>query len=453
MITYDLTLERQRLIGADKFSIAANANETVCLRFHFDRNWRCFDSKAVVFRKNPSKYYVIEVIENRVKVPWEVLTEVGYFEMSVIGYEREKTITSDKAEIIVSESLLPEDCKTFSPTEELFDRFKRECTAQAYLDYKDEINSLKTAHKVETTRLNSQINEANERAEDIEAQKNAEIAQLNIEHGKNITQLNNQINELNVTVEQYREKAHNWDLVDGAMSLKTSSSMALWQGGKEKYALPMLNTSSISGFSSSIFSPNLTQIGLDLSSVKTFSNVFASAQSITQVELRNGRDVSTYASAFENCKTIKCITIGSIKNCSNLTRFANEATALQTIAFGETVEASLYEKAFANCMVLREINGLFDLRFATDVSDMFKNCSSLKKVRFVEDSICLSLDFGNCINLSKESMTSIFIGLQPGVGDMITIPSYTFETQFTPEERDEWISYIYDEKEWELTLN
>lgn len=453
MITYDLTLERQRLIGADKFSIAANANETVCLRFHFDRNWRCFDSKAVVFRNSSSKYYVIEIIENRVKVPWEVLTETGYFEMSVIGYEKEKTITSDKVEIMVSENLLPEDCKTFSPSEELFDRFKRECIAQAYLDYKDEINSLKTAHTVETSRLNSLINDANERADDIEAQKNAEIAKLNIQHEKNITQLNNQISELNSTVALYTKKAQDWDLIDRAISMKTSSSSALWQGGKEKYALPMLNTSSVTSFSSSIFSPNVTEIGLDLTSVKTFAGVFSSAESITKVELRNGRNVSTYASAFENCKTIKYITIGSIKNCSNLSRFANDATALQTVTFGENVEASLFEKAFCNCMVLREINGLLDLQYATDVTDMFRNCSSLKEVRFAEDSICRSIDFGYCINLSKESLVSIFRGIQTGVGDMLTIPSYTFETMFTPEEREEWLSYIYDVKEWELTLN
>ncbi len=451
MIKYDLTLERQRLIGADKFSIAANANETVCLCFHFDRSWRRFDSKAAVFRNSASKYYIIEIVADRAKVPWEVLTCEGEFEFSVIGFEGEKVITSDKVEILVTESLLPEDCKTFSPSEVLFDRFKRECTAQAYLDYEDEINELKRAHTAEKLRLGEQINEANKRTEDAIKEKNAEIDELNLLHNNQTIQLNTQINELNATLEQYVQKAKNWDMVDKALGLKTSGNTALWQGGKEKYALPMLNTSSISNFSASAFSPNLTEIGLDLTSVKTFSSIFSSALSITKVELINSHNVSTYASLFENCKTIKHVKIDRIKNCSNMSRFANEATALQTITFGENVEATTYEKAFANCLVLREINGVFDLKYAADISSMFDNCSSLKEVRFVEETICRSIDFGTCISLSKESLISIFKGLKSGVGDVLTISSYAFETNFTQEEREAWISYVYDEKEWEIT--
>jgi hypothetical protein len=50
MINYDLILQKQKLLGADRFTLAANANETMCLHFHFDRHWRVFDSKAAVFR-------------------------------------------------------------------------------------------------------------------------------------------------------------------------------------------------------------------------------------------------------------------------------------------------------------------------------------------------------------------------------------------------------------------
>ena len=453
MIKYDLTLEKQRLIGADKFSIAANANETICLYFHFDRSWRRFDSKAAVFRNSASKYYIIEIVADRAKVPWEVLTSEGEFELSVIGFESEKVITSDKVEILVTESLLPEDCKILTPSEVLFDRFKRECTAQAYLDYEDEINGLKQAHMEEKLKLGAEINEANKRTEAVERQKNEEIIQNEILYSKQIKQLNDRINELNSTLKLYVHKAESWDMVDHALGLKTSSSLALWQGGKEKYALPMLNTSSIANFSSSIFSTNLTEIGLDLSSAKTFSGVFASAISIVKVELINGNNVSSYASLFENCKTIKYVKIDKMKNCSNMSRFANEATALQTVTFGEPVEAASYEKAFANCMVLREINGVLNLTYASDLSSMFYNCTSLAEVRFTEESIGHNIDFGTCINLSKESLISIFRGLRTGVGDMLTVSSYAFETNFTEEERDEWFSFVIEEKEWDFFLN
>ncbi len=190
MVTYDLILERQRLIGADRFSIAANANETVSLHFHFDRSWRRFDSKAAVFRNSASKYYIIEIIADRAKVPWEVLTNKGEFELSVIGFEDEKVITSDKAEIFVSESLLPEECRTLSPSEVLFDRFRRECIAQAYLDYEDEINELKKAHTEEKLALGEKINEANEQTETVLKEKNEEIEALELAHNIEIGNLN-----------------------------------------------------------------------------------------------------------------------------------------------------------------------------------------------------------------------------------------------------------------------
>lgn len=161
MITYDLMLDRQRLIGADKFSVAANANETLSLRFHFDRHWRRFDSKAAVFRNTDGEYYIIEVKDFRAQVPWEVLKKKGSFELSVIGYEEEKVISSEMVEIEVVESLLPEDYKAFSPTEVLFDRFKRECFAQAYLEYEDEITQLKKSHLAELIRIAQDVSESN----------------------------------------------------------------------------------------------------------------------------------------------------------------------------------------------------------------------------------------------------------------------------------------------------
>ncbi len=452
MIKYDLTLEKQRLIGADKFSIAANANETVCLCFHFDRSWRRFDSKAAVFRNSVSEYYIIEIVADRAKVPWEVLTREGEFELSVIGFEDEKVITSDKVEIIVAESLLPEDCKTFSPSEVLFDRFKRECIAQAYLDYEDEINELKKAHIAEKMLLGEQINEANERTKEAIDEKNEEIRELEISHNIEITGLNTKITQLNNDIAFYKEKAEKWDQIDYAISLKTSSTQTLWSGGTEEFSLPMLNTSSISVFASSNFSSKLKEIGLDLSSVKTFSAMFASHNAIEKIELRNTQNVASFANTFEACKTIKTVSIDSLEKCNTMNRFANAATLLQEVNFGTVSAAGNYERAFSGCVLLKDINGCFDMSFATNASSMFSDCSSLETVRFVENTIGVSMNFSSCVRLSKESLCSIFKALYPTELCTLSISRFAFENNFTEEEREEWIEFVTKTKGWELSI-
>ena len=83
MVYYDLRIEKQRIYGADKIAIAADANETVSFRFHFDANWRIFDSKAAIFRTAENKFYIIEIKHSAVTVPWEVLTVDRNFELSI----------------------------------------------------------------------------------------------------------------------------------------------------------------------------------------------------------------------------------------------------------------------------------------------------------------------------------------------------------------------------------
>lgn len=452
MVTYDLILERQRLIGADRFSIAANANETVSLHFHFDRSWRRFDSKAAVFRNSASKYYIIEIIENRAKVPWEVLTHTGEFELSVIGFEKEKVITSQKVEIFVSESLMPEDCKILSPSEVLFDRFKRECIAQAYLDYEDEINEMKREHIAEKLALGEKINEANERTEAVLTEKNEEINELEQAHNIETAKLNVRISELNKDIAFYKEKADKWDMIDFAISTKNLPNQSLWAGGTEEFYLPELDTSSITAFTASSFSQKLKGVGLDLSSITAFSAVFSSHKAIETVTLKNCGNVTTFSSLFESCKSIKTVTIDNPEKCNSLTRFANEATQLREVSFGTKVEAENYERAFCNCIVMERINGVLDFTYASNVSMMFANCSNLEEVRIEENSIGLSIDFRSCTRLSKESMISIFNALRAGANQSVSISLYAFENNFSVDERDEWSEYITDTKGWELNL-
>ncbi|MBR6531217.1 MAG: hypothetical protein IKT61_01795 [Clostridia bacterium] len=453
MITYDLMLEKQRLLGADRFTLAANANETLCLRFNFDRHWRCFDSKAAVFRNASGEYFIIEITSNRAKVPWEVLTQKGSFELSVIGFDGIRTITSDTAELIVSENLLPDEYKTYSPSEVLFDRFREECIAEAYVKYEDEIKALKAEHVKEKLLLGEQIAQAHRQAEEAIDAKETEFRNFKTQNNLVLADLNGQITQLKNTLAEIQPKAENWDMVDYAISVQKSSTAPLWAGGTEPYSLPMLNTCLISGFSSGNFSANLREVGLDLSNITTFGAVFSNKNGIEKLTLRNTNKVTSFSNLFEVCKTIKEVTLGDIRSCTSLTRFAYEASNLEKLTFSNMVRVQSLERAFCNCLVLKEIDGEFNLLTATDLTGTFINCCSLETIRFKEKTIRKTIGFLSCINLSRQSMLSIVEGLSDEVSGTVTFSVYAFENVFeTQEERDEIIDYITETKGWILSL-
>lgn len=454
MITYDLTLEKQRLLGADRFSVAANANETLYLRFNFDRHWRRFDSKAAVFRNSDNQFYIIEIIANRAKIPWEVLTKTGEFDLSVIGFDSAKIITSDKAEVRVKESLLPEEYKTLSPSEVIFDRFRRECIQQAYLDYEDEIKSLKAAHTAEKLLLGEKIEKAKEDAQKAIESKDAEINRLIDKYALVMNELNLRLQESDNIIAELQPKADNWEMVDNAISMAKSAAQSLILCGTSEYSLPMLNTSSVTSFSPTSFSSNLREVGLDLTSVTDFSKIFLSKNGIERITLKNTQNVTTLSSTFEACKTIREINLGSLQSCNTFNRFAFEASLLEKVTFTDLTGGQNFFKCFCVCIALKEIDGVFDLRTATDLTDIFYGCYSLETVRFVRYSIRRSLSMSTCINLSRESMLSVIDGLAEDVTGTLSLSVKAFENNFpTQEEQDEVLDFITYEKGWTLSLS
>lgn len=453
MVTYDLMLEKQRLFGADKFSVAANANETLSLRFNFDRNWRRFDSKAAVFRNSDMQYFIIEIIANRAKIPWEVLTKQGTFELSVIGFDGAKTLTSDKVEILVSENLLPEEYKTLSPSEVLFDRFKEECIAEAYLKYENEIKELKKAHVEEKLLLNAQIVEANEKTLEAVAEKDSEIEEIKNEHAKQVSEYEAQITALNSQLAECREKAEKWEMVDIAIQGKTLASSPLWGGGSEEYRLPMLNTSSVKGFTSRNFDTNLREIGLDLSSVTIFQEVFMEKDSIQKLVLKNTNNITSYESLAYACTSIRYLDIGNLESCTSITQLAMEASRLEKVEFTNMCRISTADCAFYGCSVLKEIDGVFDFRTVTSADEIFIGTPMLETVRFLENSITKDISFQDSISLTKESLLSIANGLSTENTATVYLSSYAIDNAFPDEEeKSDFLSLIQTTKGWNLEM-
>lgn len=446
-------LEKQRLLGADRFLIAANANETMCLHFHFDRHWRCFDSKTAVFRNAENRYFIIEIINDRAKIPWEMLTKTGDFEVSVLGYEKNKVITSDKAVITVIENLLPEDYRTFSPSEVIFDRFREECTAQAYERFREEIEELKRINAADRLEYGEKLAEAERQKEDAIMEKDDEIKLIENTHSAVVNEYKNTVAELESQLEEYREKAENWDMVDRAIQGKTLGNSALWHGGSEEYSLPMLNTSSVKSFAARHFDSNLREIGLDLTSATSFNEIFLNKSSIRRLVLKNTQNIQTYDNLVCNCSSICYLDLGDLSSCSCLTSLATDATMLETVKFRNMCCVALMEDAFYNCSALREIDGVFDMRTINDATYAFDYTPSLETVRFMEGTISQPIAFAQSVSLTKESLMSIANGLSAEHPQTVTLSGYAVEKAFpTEDEKNAFFALIKNEKGWELEL-
>ena len=452
MVYYDLRIEKQRIYGADKIAIAADANETVSFRFHFDANWRIFDSKAAIFRTAENKFYIIEVKHSAVTVPWEVLSVDRDFELSVIGYDGAQVLTAGKEEVRVVSSLLPEDCKTFSPSETLFDRFRQDSIDEAYKKYRNEIETLRRSYEEKILELGSQLNKANQNTEDMEKLKNEEIAELNQAHSAEVHRLNAEIADVKNELAQTEIRADKWDLVEAAMSDKTRSNYAPWCGGTKPYKLPFFDTKNMSVLTAGNFDDYFTEIGLDLSSATTLETIFRGKNRLRYVELRNTDKITSILNGFSYSTALREVVLGDLTNCMNMKWAFDGDTSLEKVTFGANSKVIDFSNMFNGCIALKEINGELDFTVARIATDVFTKCSSLEKVSFKKESIGLSIDLGACKSLSKESMLNLFDGLAVKESMKVTVSRYAFENNFSTSEEQETVRSSVTQKGWTLSL-
>ena len=453
MITYELSLERQNLLGADKFSIAAQSNETISFRFHFDRSWRIFDTKAAVFRGADHKYYVLDIIGGCVTVPWEVLRSTNGFELAIVAYENEVVLTSKKVRIAVESSLLPEVCRQLTPTETLFDRIAEEAKAKAFLNYKDEIKNLKHTHSNELTELGEKIETERRNTEAVKAQKNAEIEELNYQAYCRENELKQQISELNAELKIKREKAANWDMVNTALSQKTSSSNTLWGSGTEKFSLPLLNTASMVSITSANISNNVTNIGFNVASATSLSDAFSGKTNLEEITIVNSENITNMKNAFSGDTRLQRAVLGDLRNVSNMENAFSNCKSLEYLSLGNVNNISYSSYAFSNCNALKEIDAVFDAVLCRTFSNAFNNCSSLETIHFKENSIKVNVDFAACVHLSKDSIFSIANGLNGEVTNTtVTFNEHAFNTNLTASERSEIYNIARTQKGWTVVL-
>lgn len=453
MVKYELRIEKQKIFGAEKIAIAADANATVSLRFYFDSNWRVFDAKAAIFRTAENKYYIIEIKGSSVTVPWEVLTVENDFELSVIGYDGAAVLTAGKVDIRVVSSLLPEDCKTFSPSETLFDRFKQDSIAEAFKKYEDELENQKRSCDEKLVEMGTQIDKANGNTKAVEKAKNEEIEKIRQEHSAEIVRLNAEMNELKTKYAAAKNKADNWDLVDEAMSNKTVNSNAPWAGGTKQYKLPFFNTKSMKTFTNNNFDNYLTEIGLDLSSAGSMAQIFKEKGSLRKIELRNTNGVTSLLQTFMNSKSLREVILDDIMHCTTLKSTFFGCTSLERVVIGKNERIIDYTDAFNGCIALRDIIGELNMVGTNYVESTFLGCARLRTVAITKDSLYKSISFGPCVELSKESMESIIAGLKQGNNLSVCFSGYAFENNYPTSGERLKVRDILKQKGWTLSLS
>ena len=453
MITYELTLQGQNLLGADKFSIAAESNESVQLRFHFDRSWRIFDSKAAVFRDSMHRYYVLDIPSCCVTVPWEVLRDDSGFELAVVAYNSTSTVyTSKRVDICVSVSLLPEFCRQLSPTETLFDRFKEEAKNRALQEYSDEIRELNDAHAAEITALGEQLEAERQNTQLVTLQKNLEIAELNRQAQEAAAQHSAEVAGLNSQIAEKTDKAEKWDMIDTVISQKTNTSFQLWNGGNQEFELPMMNLPLVTGISSSQISANLVKVGFNIPSVTTLKEVFSSKTKLREITLKNTNNVTSFHSTFTGCSSLLYADLGDLTRCNELSYCFRNCSSLRKVRFTNAVRISAMTYAFHTCTSLEEIDGTLNTMLCSSYDNPFSGCANLRTIRFAENCIRATIDFSGCVNLSTESLFSIANALNNEEHATVKLPRSAFVSTVSAEDASE-IFGIITGKSWAYTLS
>lgn len=166
--------------------------------------------------------------------------------------------------------------------------------------------------------------------------------------------------------------------------------------------------------------------GVDISSLlKNAEFAYEPMLNHTQDITLNMVNAETLISLFGNvpimCNKISVTISSKCKSFQNTFRATsvtdNNLKKLKIIEIiGDTSKVTTYINAFANRRDTEEIRGELNLISSTSVSGMFTYCSLLKEVRFVAETIKLSIAFTHSPNLSDDSIQSIIDGLADMTG-------------------------------------
>lgn len=147
-------------------------------------------------------------------------------------------------------------------------------------------------------------------------------------------------------------------------------------------------------------------------------------------------------------------------NCPNLIttiqqmlycQYPYSDVTLKRLTFNaDTQKCTNFKNAFVHVRALEVIDGKpLDCSSVTAAgnANAFPNCVSLKEVRFVANSIKISISFANCSNLSNDTIQSIIDGLADLTGG--TAQTLDLHSDLIPKLTEEQVTQIYN-KNWRV---
>ena len=120
---------------------------------------------------------------------------------------------------------------------------------------------------------------------------------------------------------------------------------------------------------------------------------------------------------------------------------------LEFLEFKGGVKLSVINSLFNQCGKLKEVRGAIDLSTSWQANAPFAGCTLLEEIRFVENSIPISIPFNPCGLLSDASVQSIIDGLMDLTGQ--TAQTITFHADVKAKLTDEQIATITS-KNWTI---
>ena len=146
----------------------------------------------------------------------------------------------------------------------------------------------------------------------------------------------------------------------------------------------------------------------------TFTNNFPSFAKLTcetlpRMDLSNVTTLNYKFSEMPNLKRIDNYL--NTENCTNFSSAFSNCKILEYIKGINTSKATRFSATFNGCDILKKIEEPFDLLSMTSQIVGFTWLYALEYIRFESESIPCSIVFGQCKNLTAESIQSIIDGL------------------------------------------
>lgn len=172
-------------------------------------------------------------------------------------------------------------------------------------------------------------------------------------------------------------------------------------GGSGTVGLPVGTKFGYSEFTNAPF--------FDTSGLTDMSMMFYNCNQMTTVPLYDTGNVTNMSSMFNLCQNLKTIPLFDTSKVTNTTGMFENCNDLISIPQLDTSKLIFMQSMFNNCYNLEEIP-LLDTSSVYKLTGAFNNCIKLTNLGGFKN-LKHSLNLGNCINLTRESLINVINNL------------------------------------------